>query len=237
MKIIAQKCKCESFDAAKCKCPMLKMPIFAGVPDAVWEGFCKKRITNDYKKGNIIFYEGNKPFGVYFLCTGRVKIIRTDAGLHSSIPRVIEAPNLLGERAFLAGESYLGTGEALEDCRICFIDGAYFEKLFLELPQVCRALVKRLAAELGHAEEQLLDFGFKTVRGRLAKYIYEKTETKGSPNIQFPESRGDLAKILGTSPEVLCRLLAEFRKKGWIAVAGREVTVKDKARLEQVSRR
>jgi len=36
---------------------------------------------------------------------------------------------------------------------------------------------------------------------------------------------------------VLCRLLAEFRKKGWIAVTGRNVTVKDKARLEQVSRR
>jgi len=36
---------------------------------------------------------------------------------------------------------------------------------------------------------------------------------------------------------VLCRLLAEFRKKGWIAVVGREVTIKDKPRLEQVSRR
>ncbi len=237
MKIMTPKCKCETFDSAKCKCPMLKMPVFAGVPDSVWEGFCKKRITNDYHKGNIIFYEGNKPFGVYFLCSGRVKIIRTDAGLHSSIPRVVEAPNLLGDRAFLAGEAYLGTGEALEDCRICFIDGAYFEKLFLEIPQVCRSIVRRLAQELGHAEEQLLDFGFKTVRGRLAKYIFEKTVAKGSNNIQFPESRGDLAKILGTSPEVLCRLLAEFRKKGWITVTGRDVAVKDKPRLEQVSRR
>lgn len=237
MKLMTPKCKCETFDSAKCKCPMLKMPVFAGVPDAVWEGFCKKRITNDYKKGNIIFYEGNKPFGVYFLCTGRVKIIRTDAGLHSSIPRVVEAPNLLGDRSFLAGEAYLGTGEALEDCRICFIDGTYFEKLFLEIPQVCRSIVRRLAVELGKAEEQLLDFGFKTVRGRLAKYIFEKTVAKGSNNIQFPESRGDLAKILGTSPEVLCRLLAEFRNKGWIGVKGRDVTVKDKSRLEQVSRR
>ena len=237
MKTISPKCKCETFEAAKCKCPMLKMPVFAAVPDAVWEGFCKKRITNDYRKGNIIFYEGNRPFGVYFLCTGRVKIIRTDTGLHSSIPRVIEAPALLGDRAFLAGEAYLGTGEALEDCRICFLDGAYFEKNFLEIPQVCRALLTRFAAELGRSEEQLLDFGFKTVRGRLAKYIVERAVAKGSASVQFPETRGDLAKMLGTSPEVLCRLLAEFRKKGWISVAGRNVAVKDKARLEQVSRR
>ena len=137
----------ETFDVAKCKCP-LKMPVFAGVPDTVWEGFCKKRITNDYHKGNIIFYEGNKPFGVYFLCTGRVKIIRTDAGLHSSIPRVIEAPNLLGERAFLAG-SYLGTGGRWRLPHL-FVDGAYFET-FLSSPGL-PLLVRRLAAELGHAE-------------------------------------------------------------------------------------
>ena len=244
MKVIGPKCKCECFETAKCKCPILKMPVFSGVPDSVWEVFCKKRISNDYRKGNIIFYEGNRPFGMYFLCSGRVKIIKTGSGLQSSIPRVIEAPALLGDRAFLAGESYLGTGEALEDCRICFVDGAYFEKHFLELPQVCRALLRRLAEELGHAEEQLLDFGFKTVRGRLAKYIVEKAAAAGKTGgntavceVTFPESRGDLAKMLGTSPEVLCRLLAEFRKKGWIAVSGRDVKVKDKARLEQVSRR
>lgn len=237
MKNIAAKCKCDFFDRATCVCPVVKMPVFAGVPDSVWAVFCKKRIINEYHKGNMIFYEGNQPFGVYFLCSGRVKIIRTDMALHSSIPRVIEGPDLLGERAFLAGESYMGTGEALEDCRICFVDGAYFEKLFMENPQVCRALVRRLAVELGKAEEHLLDFGFKTVRGRLAKYIVEKTPAKGAQHIEFPESRGDLAQILGTSPEVLCRLLAEFRKKGWIAVSGRAVTVKDKSRLDQVSRR
>ncbi len=238
MKIIGPKCRCESFDAAKCSCPMLKMPIFSGVPDSVWASFCKNRVSNDYHKGNIIFYEGNRPFGVYFLCSGRVKIIRTDSGLHSSIPRIKEAPDLLGERAFLSNGFYLGTGEALEDCRICFIDGACFEKLFLGIPQVSRALLRRLAAELGKAEEQLLDFGFKTVRGRLAKYIIESAAGKGNVHtIELPETRGDLAKVLGTSPEVLCRLLAEFRKKGWIAVSRRIVTVKDRPRLEQVSRR
>lgn len=237
MRLISKKCNCEYFSRATCKCPMLKMPIFSGISDAVWEGFCKKRISNDYRAGNIIFYEGNQPFGMYFLCSGRVKIVRTDTGLHSSIPRVVEAPDMLGERSFLAGEPYLGSGEALGECRICFIDGAYFEKYFLENPKVCRAILRRVAMELGRAEGQMLDLGFKTVRGRLAKYIVEKSGAKSASGFEFPEKRGDLAKILGTSPEVLCRLLAEFRKKGWIVIDGRDVAVKDKARLEQVARR
>lgn len=103
---------------------------------------------------------------------------------------------------------------------------------------MCRALLARIAEELGRAEEHLLDLGFKTVRGRLAKYMVEKTTGEGALQvIEFPETRGDLAKILGTSPEVLCRLLAEFREKGWISGSGRIIKVKDKPRLEQVSRR
>lgn len=238
MQTINRKCDCRSFAASTCRCPIVRMPVFAGVPAPVWESFCKNRISNDYHKGNIIFYEGNRPFGMYFLCSGRVKIIKTDSGFHSSIPRVKEGPDLLGERAFLANGLYLASGEAMEDCRICFLDGALFEKYFLEIPRVCRALLARVAEELGRAEEHLLDLGFKTVRGRLAKYMVEKTTGDGALQVvKFPETRGDLAKILGTSPEVLCRLLAEFRAKGWISGSGQVIKIKDKPRLEQVSRR
>ena len=236
MRAVQSSCICGSSESLKNRCPVVNMPVFSGVPDAAWEEVRKNRVANNYHKGNIIFYGGNRPYGVYFLCKGRVKITMTDFGLHSSIPRVIEAPDMLGERSFLADEAYKGTGEALEDCCICFLGEACFEKLFLGSPRVSRAMVRRLAAELGQAEEQLLDFGYKTVRGRLAKYISGKA-ADASGSIQIPESRSDLAKILGTSPEVLCRLLAEFRKKGWITVSGREVAVKDKARLEQVSKR
>ncbi len=237
MKLIGPKCSCDCYKAGKARCPIMKLSIFSGVPEAAWDNFFKKRISNDYRKGNIIFYEGNRPFGIYFLCKGRVKIVRTDSGLHSSIPRVKEAPCLLGERAFLANEAYRGTGEAMEDCRICFIDTAYFEKLFLEDPKVCRSMLAEMSAELGRAEEHLLDLGFKTVKGRLAKHLLEESVHAGSASIELPSSRGDLAKILGTSPEVLCRLLAEFRRKAWITVSGRSITIKDRPRLEQVSRR
>lgn len=99
MELLGPKCRCESFEAAKSCCPVLNMPIFAGVPARFWDGFYKKRISNDYRKGNIIFYEGNRSFGMYFLCAGRVKIIRTDASLHSSIPRIVRKRRTCSESA------------------------------------------------------------------------------------------------------------------------------------------
>lgn len=233
--------RCAVCDGSRCRCPLLGLPVFSGVPKAAWECFCKRRVANVYRKGNIIFYDGNRPLGMYFICSGRVKVVKSDSTVHSNIARIVEAPDLLGDRAFLAKEAYRGTGEVMEESRICFLDGAYFEKLFLDVPGVSRALVERLARELGRAEERIVDLAFKTARERLAKYIIEKLkpeelEDDRASFIKFSASRVELAKILDTSPEALCRLLAEFRGKGWISVSGQDVKVINKGRLVQVAR-
>lgn len=237
MQFLGPKCDCESTEDGKHKCPLVKLPLFTGVSPEVWPDFFKKRIVNDYRRGNVLFYEGNRPFGMYFLCRGSVKIVRSDTSDHSSIPRVKEAPDLLGERSFLADDAYLATGEVAEGSRICFIDASFFQNYFLKIPQVCHALLRRLAVELGRAEELLLDLSAKTARERLAKYIVEKTAGKGTAHcIKLPETRQDLSEMLGISTEVLCRLFAEFSRKGLISVAGRDLTVKNLPGLERAAR-
>jgi len=238
--MIPAKTKCPGCEPNKCKCPLLALPIFTGVPKTAWESFCKRRVPNTYKKGNVVFYDGNQPLGMYFVCSGRVKIVKSESGTHSNITRVVEAPDLLGDRAFFANEPYRGSGEVMEDARICFIDRDSFEQIFLETPGMARGLLARMAAELGRAEERILDICFKTARERLAKYIMEKfseSESSGGEGsqIRFSESRVELAKILDTSPEALCRTLAEFKSKGWIAVDGRVLRVLDRVRLAQVA--
>src|SRR5581483_7150922 len=34
---------------------------------------------NNYSRGNILFYQGNMPLGLYFLCQGRVKLVRGES--------------------------------------------------------------------------------------------------------------------------------------------------------------
>lgn len=46
----------------------------------------------------------------------------------------------------------------------------------------------------------------------------------------------ELGELLGTSPEAVCRGLAEFRKKGWISLEGRRLRILDEKRLRAVAR-
>ena len=238
--MITPKTKCPVCSGSKCKCPLIALPVFAGVPKAAWDVFCKRRVANVYKKGNIVFYDGNQPLGMYFVCNGRVKIVKSESGIHSNITRVVEGPDLLGDRALLANEPYRGSGEVMEEARVCFLDRESFDLLMLGAPGVARHLLVRMAKELGRAEERILDLAFKTARARLAKYIVGKIPAaaasgSGPSQIKFAESRTELAKILDTSPEALCRTLAEFKSKGWIAVEGHNIRVLNKGKLTQVA--
>lgn len=198
------------------------------------------RTVRDYSRGNILFYEGNSPFGMYFLCRGRVKIVKSDLRHRSHIARVVEAPDLIGDRAFIAGQPYVGTGEVMEDSRVCFLRAQDFDKLFLDEPGVWRALARRFARELGQAEDKARDLALKSIRARLAKDLLERLAAqtpakRAAAAVILKESRQELAEILGTTPEAVCRSLAEFRGKGLIAVSGRSVRILNEERLRQVA--
>ncbi len=221
-------------------CALHSLPALRGVSAESWADFRKLRATRLYSRGNILFYDGNPPAGMWFLCRGRVKIVKSDASHRLHISRVAQAPDLLGDRALIAGENYKGNGEVMEESRVCFLASAHFERLFLKNPAVCLALARRFAAELGEAEEKARDLALKTIRSRLAKHLLDALEEKLARKhpdltINLDESRLELAEILGTSPEAVCRSLAEFRAKRMISTQGRSVRVLDEERLRQVA--
>jgi len=219
-------------------CVFRKLPGFAHVSGEVWERFEKLRTTHTYYKGNILFYEGNRPLGMFFLCSGRVKILKSDTGNRFHITRIVEAPDLLGDRAFIAQEAYTGTGEVMEESRVCFLEARYFKELFMKDPEVGFALARRFACQLGEAEAKMLDLALKTIRERLAKHLLERLRPSPGKSqlIRISESRMELAEILGTSPEAVSRTLGEFRDKGYIAVETHAIKVLDENRLRQIAR-
>ena len=221
-------------------CVLHRLPAFRGLAKETWSKFKKLRTTRFYSRGNILFYDGNQPLGMYFLCRGRVKIVKSNFGHRFHIVRVSEAPDLLGDRALIAGEPYKGSGEVMEESRVCFLKAEHFESLFLDDPGVCRELARRFAREMGQAEEKARDLALKTIRARLAKHILERFAAqaalkRGTVALCLDESRLELAEFLGTSPEAVCRSLAEFRAKRMIATKGRSVRILDEERLRQVA--
>lgn len=215
---------------------MRLLPVLRGASQGQWDRLLRLRSTRLYSKGRILFHEGDRPMGMFFLCSGRVKIIRTDSQQHRHISRIVEAPDLLGDRAFIAGQPYQGTGEVMEKARACFLKAEHCAAVFFREPAVARELARRFARELAQAEEKTRDLALRSIRERLAKHLLQRLDAEGAALLSLTESRRELAELLGACPEAVSRALAEFRAKSLIAFHGRWVRVLDQKRLRQVAK-
>ncbi|MBL7684426.1 MAG: cyclic nucleotide-binding domain-containing protein, partial [Deltaproteobacteria bacterium] len=94
------------------------------------------KTVNRYKKGQIIFYEGNEPFGLYCINAGRVKLYKSGEEGRNQIVRIAGPGDLLGYRSLFAEEPYQATAEVMEEAEICCIDRNVFFPILAKNPEL-----------------------------------------------------------------------------------------------------
>ena len=194
------------------------------------------KTTNRYKRHQIIFYEGNPPYGLYCISSGKVKIYKTDTEGHQQIVRLANTGDVIGYRSLLAGGNYEATAEILEDAEICFIDKKTFLHLLETHPSTATHVMTVLAKDLQKAEKQIIDIAHKNIRERFAELLLvfqAKFGRKTAKGIQLEISltREELAEMIGTTQESVTRLITEFKQDGLIIAEGRNITLLDIRKL------
>jgi CRP/FNR family transcriptional regulator len=92
-------------------------------------------------------------------------------------------------------------------------------------------LSRRLRYLTGLAE----DLSLREVPGRLAAYLVRLGESEGSQRVELKISKGQLAEVLGTTPESLSRALARLSALGFIDVRGNFINIEDLTALRKVA--
>lgn len=198
------------------------------------------KTTNHYQQNQVIFYEGNQPFGLYCISAGKVKIVKMDVEGHQQIVRLAGPGDLIGYRSLLAGVPYSATAQTLEDATICFIDKNTFFHILETHPATVFHVMKALAQDLGKAEHQIVNLSHKNIRERLAELllIFEKKYGEKTPqgiHLNIRLTREELAELVGTTQESVIRLLSEFKQDGLVAVDGRDITLLNVKKLTETA--
>lgn len=213
-----------------------KIPLLRHALREEWRRFLELAPAHDYRAGNTLFYQGNLPLGLHFISSGRVKLIKEDRAGRRQIVRMVQGPDLLGDRAFFADKPYRCTGEVMEDSTVSFLLPHHFWAIFGRNPDTLRLLAQRFADELGRAEDYMHCISVCTVHARMATRLLNnanRPDQTRAPKGEFllTETRTELAQVLGTTPEAVSRTLAKLSSKGLISVSGRRVRVLNEERL------
>lgn len=186
---------------------------------------------NFYKKSQIIFYEGNRPFGIYCVNRGKIKIYKISENGKEQIVRFAKEGDILGYRSLISGEPYRASAETLTDSIICFIPKEILFNLIETNRPFSLKFMRFLCAELGAAENRMLNLSQKPVTERLAEVLLILREKFGlepdNKTIKVNLTREDLANFVGTATETIVRLLKELKEKQLIDVDGRKIKLID----------
>lgn len=206
------------------KCLIMGSLVEAGLPASTIEAVCQRMWLNRVRRNQILFAEGNRAAYLYAIRSGRVKLVKVDAGGREHLAAVLEGGDLFGFEAVF-DDAYTAGAEALIDGEVCVAAGGELKELMARVPRVAIDLARYLHHQLARARQRQSYVTASGAQAKLAGYLlHELAAGDGDPRCGDPRcgetvvrqdlTLKDLGGILGLSPETVCRTLGTFKERG-----------------------
>jgi len=190
-----------------------------------------------FKRGTLIFREGEPVSGFYFIHAGKVKVHKQwgEEGRDLIIKFAGEG-DILGHRGMGPEQFYPVSATAVEAVDACFVTADFFQTTLLVNHQLAYRTILFYADELQKAEQAMRDMVHMNVKGRVASSLLKLREIFGTDKAGFINNslkRQDIASFAGTTYETLFKILNEWVAEGIVALSGKQVAIRDPQRLQQ----
>lgn len=198
---------------------------FFGSDDAdlikLLENVCRYRRVD---KKQILFMENEEGSTVFFLVQGSIKLYRTNDEGREAVVHFVRSGEIFAEILLQLGLKYPVTSMTLEECDLVEIDAKKLEEIIAGDPMVSMRLIAALSRRIKYFVNLIESLTINDVRARLVNWLAAQKK-KESKVIKLPVPKGELALLLGTTPETFSRVLKKLAEEGFIEVQGREIKV------------
>lgn len=203
--------------------------IFTAVSPPAQELLARGASRHRFAKGTEVVSKGQEVSGAYFVTAGCLRVYTLSPGGKEATLYLIRP----GETCVLALNSlfnnvlYPAWVEAEEDTAVAVVPGPLYRTLFAGerviqdlTVQALSTVVFRLMAELEEIHSCRLD-------QRLASFLLNHADGRGAVAL----TQQQIAGHVGSTREVVARILGDFSGRGWVRTGRGKVTLTDPAAL------
>lgn len=176
--------------------------------------------TRKYRKGQILFVEGDIGSQVYFVLSGQIKLSKILPDGNEQILDWCGPYDSLAEILLLEAGSYPATAEAVKESTLLVLTNEGMPQLLENHPRLGVALIRTLNKRLRMNQEFIRVLTSRSTAGILAMILLrlaKPADTLGNPiYVDGNLTHKDLASMIGTSRELVNRTLNQWKKSGLI---------------------
>lgn len=195
-----------------------RIPYFGPLTEAELKQIRTQVHEKNLAKGEILFSEGDECRALFYVLSGRIKIVKISADGREQILRIMEAGETFNEVPIFDGGPNPSSAQALEDSVLLSVSRESMQELVACYPAVAAAIIRTFAEKLRYLTRMVEDFSFRSVTARLAKHLLEAA-SPGLADSSGPRlTQQDMAAMVGTAREVVSRALKNLEAKGAIRI-------------------
>ena len=215
---------------------LARAAIFRGVePDAV-AAFAKQLHPVGFRRGHVIFHEGDPGHGMYIILSGKVKIGRYSSDGRENLLSILAPSEMFGELSIFDPGPRTSHATAVTEVWAVSIDRDTLRAWIAERPAVAEQLLAVLARRLRRTSSDITDHMCTDVPGRVAKQLLQLAQRfgaleHGALRVSHDLTQEEIAGLIGSSREAVSRALDVFVRRGWIRLEGKSVVITDADRL------
>jgi CRP/FNR family cyclic AMP-dependent transcriptional regulator len=177
-----------------------------------------------FERDQVIFSQGEAADTVFYIQTGRVKVVVLSDQGKEAVVGILEAGQFFGEGCLNGHDLRIATTTAMEECLLTAIGKSTMIAMLHDEPMFSELFVAYLLKRNSRIEEDLVNQLFNSSEKRLARLLLllanfgkEGNPTPIKPNI----SQETLAEMIGTTRSRVSFFMNKFRKLGFISYNGK----------------
>jgi CRP/FNR family transcriptional regulator, cyclic AMP receptor protein len=181
------------------------------------------RAKSSYRRGEVIFSQGEAADSVFYLQRGKVKIMVTSEQGKEAVVAILGVGEFFGEGCLIAQPLRLATAVALVECAAMRVEKAEMVRVLHAEPTFAELFTAHLLTRKARVEEDLIDQLFNSSEKRLARtlLLLANFGKDGKPeSIMTKISQETLAEMVGTTRPRISFFMNKFRKLGLIDYNG-----------------
>ena len=181
------------------------------------------RTISTYRKGEVIFWQGDAADAVFYIQKGKIKISVASEHGREAVVAILVPGDFLGEGCLIAQPLCLATASALVESDVTRVAKAEMIRILRAEPAFAELFTAYLLTRKSRVEEDLVDQLFNSSEKRLARTLLLLAnfgkDGKTEP-IETKISQETLADMVGTTQPRISFFMNKFRKLGLIEYNG-----------------
>ena len=214
-------------------CQLENAEVLGKLPEPARAELAKLAIRREMPRGEFLCRQGYVWQNALFVASGRMRWTMLSAGGQEHTLIILDPGAVFWAHSLFDDEPMPASLVALKDSVVYVWHRDTLLPILYQNHEALWEINRTLIRTMRHAREIIYGLAFHPVAGRIANLLLKESNVD-SKTVERDWSLDELATMVASTPEVVCRVLHQFADDGLLGITRTRITLHDREGLERL---